>query len=111
MLSFDREGNGLRVSGSLGSAEMEEFLRRGQELLGGEAPQLLLDIRQAQPKDSSFLGVIAQLGAEARGRSKTLIVRANGRVADLLVWAGLHRIVTLYVANTSPSPARDLTPG
>ena len=99
MVSYGREGNGLRVSGLLGTDDTDELLNQGQELLKAEAPQLLLDIRQLEPADSSFLGVVAQLGAEAGNTSKTLIVRAQGRVADLLVWAGLHRIVTLYVSN------------
>lgn len=104
MVSYAREGNGLKVSGTIGSHDMDEFLKQGGELLQAEAPQLLLDIRQAVPDDSSFLGVVAQLGAEARAASKTLIVRAQGRVADLLVWAGLHRVVTLYVGTPSARP-------
>ena len=100
MASFVSEGNSLVVSGTLDADEMDEFLKRGSDLLGKEVPRLLLDIREVEPQGSSLVGVVAELGAEARACSKSLIVRAEGRLADLLVWAGLHRVVTLYVSNT-----------
>ena len=101
MASYERKGNGLTVSGPVSKDEIDELLKQGMELLVAEAPRVLLDIRKAELNDSSFVGAVAQLGAEARSNSKSLIVRADGKIADLLVWAGLHRVVTLYVSNTS----------
>lgn len=101
MATFAREGNGLTVSGELAAEDIDELVVRGRELLDAEAPKILLDIRKAVHRGSTFIGAIAQLGAEARTRSKTLIVRAQGQIADVLVWAGLHRVVTLYVADSS----------
>ena len=69
-----------------------------RELFDADGPDILLDIRGAEPEDSSFVGVVAGFGAGARLRSKTLTVRAAGRAADLLVGAGLHRLVTLHVS-------------
>ena len=103
MATFASEGNGLVVSGKLAGDEMDELTRQAGELLDKEPLRLLLDIRQVEAATSSLVGVVAELGAEARKRSKTLIVRAEGTVADLLVWAGLHRVVTLYVSN-APTP-------
>ncbi|MHC4200794.1 MAG: STAS domain-containing protein [Planctomycetota bacterium] len=103
MATFASEGNGLVVSGKLAEDEMDELTRQVGELLGKEPPRLLLDVRQIETESSTLVGVVAELGAEARKRSKTLIVRAEGRLADLLVWAGLHRVVTLYVSN-APTP-------
>lgn len=103
MATFASEGNGLVVSGKLADDEVDELTKWTGELLGKEPPRLLLDIRRIESENSSLVGVVAELGAEARKRSKTLIVRAEGRLADLLVWAGLHRVVTLYVSN-SPTP-------
>lgn len=100
MVTFAREGNGLTVSGELAAEDMDEFVRRGMELVQSDAPQVLLDIRQAEDQGSSFIGAVAEVGAAARSSSKRLIVRAEGRLADLLVWAGLHRVVTLYVAGS-----------
>jgi len=99
MTSYAIEGNGLTVNGSIASEGLDEFVRQGMTLLDIPVPQLILDIRDTAQEDSAFLGAIAQLGAEARARSKTLVVRANGRTADVLVWAGLHRIVTLYISS------------
>jgi len=99
MATFVLEGNGLVTSGEVSAEEIDELIAHGSELLKGDAPQVLLDMRKATQDGSSFIGAVAQLGAEAKARSKSLIVRANGRLADLLVWAGLHRVVTLYVSN------------
>jgi hypothetical protein len=105
MATFVREGNGLTASGDISTEEIDKLIAHGQELLESEAPRLLLDIRKAAQEGSSFIGAIAHLGAEARARSKTLIVRADGHLADMLVWAGLHRVVTLYVSNNTPAPS------
>lgn len=101
MATFSREGNGLVVSGPLGPAQMDEFITQGLELLGTNVPQVMLDIRRVEHSDSSLIGALARIGAEARARSKSVIVRASGPAADLLVWAGLHRIVTLYVSGSA----------
>jgi len=103
MATFSREGNGLTVSGRLDVDQMDEFIARGQDLLAAPVPQVILDIRQMSHESSSLIGAVAQLGAEARSKAKSLIVRANGPMADLLVWAGLHRVVTLYVSATPAS--------
>ena len=103
MATFASEGNGLVVSGKLAEDEMDELTRQAGELLDKEPPRLLLDIRRIESETSSLVGVVAELGAEARKRSKTLIVRAEGRLADLLVWAGLQRVVTLHVSNIPTS--------
>jgi anti-anti-sigma regulatory factor len=101
MTTYEIEGNSLSVSGALSTDRLDEFVQQGMALLDIPVPQVILDIRQTSQEDSAFLGAIAQLGAEARTRSKTLVVRAMGRTADVLVWAGLHRIVTLYISSSS----------
>jgi hypothetical protein len=94
----------LGVSGSLGVDELDEFLRRGRDLLGGAGPEFELDMIAVSPEASAFIGVVAQLGLEARSRSKKVIVRATGRTADWLVWSGLHRIVSLHVSSPGSVP-------
>ena len=106
MATFVREGNGLTASGDMSTEEIDRLIAHGQELLESDAPQVLLDVRKAAQEGSSFIGAIAHLGAEARARSKSLIVRADGRLADMLVWAGLHRVVTLYVSSNPNPPAQ-----
>lgn len=99
MATFVREGNGLTASGEMSTEEIDQLIVHGQALLDSDAPQVLIDVRKATQEGSCFIGAIAHLGAEARSRSKSLIIRADGRLADMLVWAGLHRVVTLYVSN------------
>ena len=104
MASFVREESGIAVSGELTPGDTDELVRQACELMDAEASQLLLDLRKADSDGSSFIGAVAQLGAEARARSKLLVVRADGRLADMLVWAGLHRVVTLHVSGSPPQP-------
>jgi len=99
MTTYSLEGNSLAVNGSINNEELDEFVNKGMGLLDIPVPQVILDIRETSHGDSSFLGAIAQLGSEARTRAKTLVVRATGKTADVLVWAGLHRVVTLYISS------------
>jgi ABC-type transporter Mla MlaB component len=101
MAKFRRDGSTLIVSGALSADELDSLLRQGHALLDDPSPKILLDLSAANPDDSSFVGAVAQLATDTRSRSKTLTVRASGRAGDLLVWAGLHRVVTLHV---EPSP-------
>jgi ABC-type transporter Mla MlaB component len=103
MAEFRRDGSTLLVSGALSSDELDSLLREGHALFEDPSPEILLDLTAARPDDSSFVGAVAQLATDARSRSKTLTVRASGRAGDLLVWAGLHRVVTLHVEPSSVS--------
>ena len=115
MASYAREEGLLRVEGEIASEDIDDLLTHGAWLLdsgqlaSGSAgarlkagpSEVTLDLDSVSPVDSSLVGAIAQLGSDARLKSKTLVVRASGRAADLLSWAGLHRLVTLHI-----SPAR-----
>lgn len=132
MASYALQGNELSVTGTLSRRDQDELLTRGQELLdgrrrgqsagvsgalvrpshgpgapddrGGTPPsQVVLDLRRVSLEDSSFLGMIAELALRAQQSGKTLVVRAAGRPADLMAWAGLHRVVTLELSSTPAS--------
>ena len=101
MASYVRGTGTLRVGGELSSEDLEDLISEANWLLGSGPAELTLDLDAVDPIDSSFLGAVAQLGSDARSKSKTLIVRASGRTADMLSWAGLHRVVALHI---SPAP-------
>lgn len=105
MAEFVREGGTLSVSGRLSAEDFDALLARGRELLAVETREPVLDMRGAAAEDSKFVGAVAQLGAEACARDKNLIVRASGRAADLLVWAGLYRVAILKIAR-EPAAAK-----
>ncbi len=98
MASYVRGEGILRVTGELLTDDLGELIAQGAWLLDSDRAELTLDLEALEPIDSSFIGVLAQLGADARARSKTLVIRATGRVADMLSWAGLHRVVTLHIS-------------
>lgn len=101
MASYMRGRGILRVGGELASDDIDDLIAEGAWLLDSGPAELTLDLEAMDPVDSSFLGAVAQLSADARARSKELVVRAKGRAADMLSWAGLHRVATLHI---SPAP-------
>ena len=101
MASYMRGKGVLRVGGELSSDDLDDLVSEGSWLIESEPADITLDLEAVQPLDSSFLGAVAQLGSDARANSKNLIVRASGRAADMLSWAGLHRVATLHI---SPAP-------
>lgn len=103
MASYVRGEGILKVTGDLLADDLDELVAQGAWLLDSDRAEVTLDLDALDPIDSSFIGVLAQLGADARASSKTLVIRASGRAADMLSWAGLHRVVTLHI---SPAPAR-----
>ena len=112
MPSFEIVLNELAVTGELGPDDMDLLVREGHGLLGAvgavgamgaEGTEVVLDMRGASPSGSAFIGAVAQIAMEARTRSKALVVRATGRTADWLVWAGLHRVARLDVSGTRPA--------
>jgi hypothetical protein len=98
MATYEREGDVLKVSGAVSSEDLGAFFDRGVELVRDAGSEAVVDVTGVSLEDSSFIGTIADLGSQARLLSKTLTVRAAGRTADLLVWAGLHRLLTLRVS-------------
>ena len=88
----------LKVEGPISSDDLDELIAQGAWLLDSGAAELTLDLEGASPVDSSFIGAIAQLGSDAHAKSRKLVVRASGRAADMLSWAGLHRLVTLHIS-------------
>ena len=101
MATYVRDEGTLRVGGELSADDLDDLIAQGAWLLDCDPAELTLDLEALDPIDSSFIGALAQLGADARARRKRLVVQASGRVADMLSWAGLHRVVTLHI---SPTP-------
>jgi hypothetical protein len=101
MADYVRGDGELRIEGKVSAEDMGELIAQGSWLLGSGPAELTLNLEAMTPDDSSFIGAVARLGAEARAASKTLVIRAQGRAADMLSWAGLHRVVTLHI---SPEP-------
>ncbi len=96
------DGCELVVRGHVAGEGLSSMLEKGRDLLDAEGGELVLDMRSASVDGSLFVGTISRLALEARAHAKTLVVRANGRVADWLVWAGLHRVARLDVSACAP---------
>ena len=101
MASYVRGRGVLRVGGELSSEDLDDLISEATWLLDSGPAEVTLDFDAVNPIDSSFIGAVAKLGSDARAKSRTLVVRASGRAADMLSWAGLHRVATLHI---SPAP-------
>ena len=98
MPTYVRGDGILQVAGDVSTDDLDELLAQGAWLLECGPAELTLDLEALKPLDSSFIGALAQIGADARAREKSLVVQASGRVADMLSWAGLHRVMTLHIS-------------
>ena len=88
----------LTLTGSISRDEAHAFVAHSHKLLDCESDVVTVDLTGVHVADSSFLGMIAELAVEAGTRSKSLVIRATGKVADLVAWAGLHRIAKLELS-------------
>ena len=88
----------LSVSGSIGRDEAQAFATHSHQLLESSSDMIIVDLTGVHAADSSFLGMIAELAVEVGSQSKTLVIRATGKVADLVAWAGLQRVATLELS-------------
>lgn len=92
------EGCEILIRGHVASEELDSMLKEVRALLGARGGELVLDMRSASVDGSFFIGTIGRLAIEARARAKKLVIKADGRIADWLVWAGLHRVARLDVS-------------
>ena len=101
--TIDEHGSELVLRGHMAGEELDAMLRKGRELLSAGGGELVLDMRAASVDGSFFVGTVGRLALDARSRAKTLVIRANGRIADWLVWAGLHKVARLDVSACGPA--------
>lgn len=99
MATFERGEGTLSINGSISAEGLDELIAHGSWLLDSGPSEVTLDLNGVKPIDSAFIGAIAQLGSEARAKSIELVICASGRAADMLSWAGLHRLVTLHISS------------
>ncbi|MHC5056427.1 MAG: hypothetical protein ACYTKD_17155 [Planctomycetota bacterium] len=102
MADFAQGTDHLTVSGPLRCEDFDHFLDCGRSVLDTAGSEVLLTFTDATVEDSKFIGAVAQFAAEARARSVGVTIRAQGRAADMLAWAGLHRLAALEIAATTP---------
>lgn len=90
--------NVLSITGVITRSEAHAFVAHGRKLLDCDVEEVIVDLSGIHAEDSSFLGMIAELAVEAGSRPKKLVIRATGKVADLVAWAGLHRVAKLEIS-------------
>ena len=97
--AYPLEGPTLRVVGAMGYDLNPVFRRKCDELLESGEKELLLDLSQGLYLSSSHIGVIADLAVRAIESDRKVKVRAVGKVARVLKFAGLEQITDLEVVD------------
>ena len=108
------KGIGLvRVSGR-GTFKVGSALKHfGMAAIDGKCSCILFDMSECVGMDSTFMGVLAGLGAELRRRSSgdIILVNLSEKTRGLMATLGLDQIVKAYMAGTEPKDIGALCPG
>ena len=92
---YELMGGTLRVVGAIGYDLNTGFRDKCDELLASGEKELLVDLSQVLYLSSSHIGVIARLATDAMGQDRKVKVRVTGKVARVLKFAGIDRLVDL----------------
>ncbi len=63
-----------------------------QQAFGQDTSSIIVDLSACQGMDSTFMGVLAMIGLEGRGRCQLLIVNASAAHVELLDSIGVSRL-------------------
>ena len=74
-----------------------------RKLLDSKGPNLVIDLSAVSGITSMYLGTLAGVASEASAQGRTLVVRANRQVADLIRQVGFDRIMTMEVVEEPPA--------
>jgi len=92
---YELVGGQLRVVGAIGYDLNTGFRDKCDALLASGEKELILDLSQVLYLSSSHIGVIAGLATDAMGQDRKVKVRVTGKVARVLKFAGIDRLVEL----------------
>jgi anti-anti-sigma factor len=92
---YELLGGQLRVVGAIGYDLNTGFRDKCDQLLASGEKELLVDLSQVLYLSSSHIGVIARLATDAMGQDRKVTVRVTGKVARVLKFAGIDRLVEL----------------
>jgi anti-anti-sigma factor len=92
---YELLGGQLRVVGAIGYDLNTGFRDKCDQLLASGEKELLVDLSQVLYLSSSHIGVIARLATDAMGQGKKVALRVTGKVARVLKFAGIDRLVEL----------------
>jgi anti-anti-sigma factor len=91
-ISFELSGGVLVVSGAIGYDLDRRFNEACQRMVASPETRLVLDLSKVSYLSSTYLGVIAPLYAATTKAGKTLVLRAQAKVARVLRLSGFDRL-------------------
>lgn len=92
---YELLGGQLRVVGAIGYDLNTGFRDKCDQLLASGEKELLVDLSQVLYLSSSHIGVIARLATDAMKDDRKVRVRVSGKVARVLKFAGIDRLVEI----------------
>ncbi len=94
----------VRISGRATAKISDALAKYAATLDKKEAKALVLDLRHCETMDSTFMGTIAGIGLNFRGRIPLLVVHASNHVRRLLKGIGVDRMLEFVDAEALAEP-------
>ena len=82
----------IRVIGRATFKVSRELREYGLHVIRDGIGSLIIDLSQCRGMDSTFMGVLAMMGLEARGKAHLVIVNAGDQLRNLLESIGVSRL-------------------
>jgi len=83
----------VRVIGRATFKVSRELREYGVQTVNDGICSVIIDLSQCEGMDSTFMGVLAMIGLEAKGKARVLVVNANDKLRKLLDSIGVSRLV------------------
>jgi len=83
----------VRVIGRATFKVSRELREYGVQTVNDGMKNIIIDLSQCNGMDSTFMGVLAMIGLEAKGKARVLVVNANEKLRNLLDSIGVSRLV------------------
>jgi len=101
-----RQGDtvGIRVLGRATFKIARELRTFGMSMLEEQVSRIIVDLSECQGMDSTFIGVLAMIALQGRGKTATVVVNATAAHRELLDSIGVSRLCSF-----AEKPVEDVT--
>ena len=95
---------GVRVLGRATFKVSRELRTFGMQILEEQISGIIVDLSECQGMDSTFIGVLAMIGLQGRGKTDVVVVNASAAHRELLDGIGVSRLCKF-----AREPVQDVT--
>ena len=107
MAEFDRDDDGLSVTGSLDGDSVGKLRRHLQVLLGGDAETVTIDLSKVDFVSSTCVGSLVAFWIDLRPSGRRMKVAPSPAVRKVLDMTGLSGVFAKAASAKKPPPAAE----